>query len=33
MNNAKIIAVTQPLVKTEKYEEYISLLEKGEVYP
>jgi thymidylate synthase (FAD) len=33
MNTAKIIAVTQTLVKTENYEEYISLLEKGDISP
>lgn len=33
MNKAKIIAVTQPFVKTENYEEYLSLLEKGDISP
>ncbi len=33
MNTAKIIAVTQPLVTTEKYKEYIFLLNMGEISP
>jgi thymidylate synthase (FAD) len=33
MNTAKIIAITQPFVKTENYDEYLSLLEKGDISP